>query len=194
MPGRPSGVGALTNAAKRLRAYELYMTGMKKTDIANTLGVTKASVGNWSKKDNWDLRLATLSARVSEQASLISQTSLAAILADMQLRLRQRVAELETLCGPSTHPATRLNAIKAWFTVVKELEALAPPPASTVPASAFIDDLRRDEAQLPVPTDGLLSVVSPPYVLPDDLRPSVPAGRPAVVSGPTNKQPNGDSR
>lgn len=142
-PGRPAGVLALTNAAKRLRAYELYLSGMRKTDIADNLGVTKAAVGNWSRKDNWDLRLQTLTNRVSEQASLISQTSLAAILADMQIRLRARVAELESLCGPATHPSTRLNAIRTWFNVVKELEALAPPKAAEVPASAFIDDLRQ---------------------------------------------------
>jgi predicted transcriptional regulator len=140
--GRPTGVMALTNAAKRLRAYELYMTGMQKTAIAESLGVTKAAVGNWSKKDNWDLRLQGLERRVQEQASLISQSSLAMILADMQLRLRQRVAELEALCGPTTHPATRLQAISTWFRVVKELEALAPPKPAEVPATAFVDDLR----------------------------------------------------
>lgn len=150
MSGRPNGVLALTNAAKRLRAYEMYLTGMKKADIARALDVTKAAVGNWSAKDNWDLRAQVLTKRVTEQAELISQTSLAAILADMQLRLRQRVAELEQLCGPSMHPSVRLNAIKAWFGVVKELEALAPPKQSEVPASAFIDDY-----VTPVPSGGL---------------------------------------
>ena len=140
MSGRPTGVMALTNASKRLRAYELYLTGMKKADIARALDVTKAAVGNWAAKDHWDLRAQVLTRRVTEQAELISQTSLAAILADMQLRLRQRVAELEQLCGPSMHPSVRLNAIKAWFAVVKELEALAPPKVSEAPATAFIDD------------------------------------------------------
>lgn len=140
MSGRPTGVMALTNASKRLRAYELYLTGMKKADIARALDVTKAAVGNWAAKDNWDLRMSTLSRRVEEQATLISQTSLAAILADMQIRLRQRVAELEQLCGPTMHPATRLNAIKTWFSVVKELEALAPPKTHDVPATAFVDN------------------------------------------------------
>lgn len=143
MPGRPAGVMALTNAAKRLRGFEMYMTGMSKTDISEALGLSKAAIGNWSKKDNWDLRLQTLTSRVAEQASLISQTSLATILADMQIRLRQRVAELEVLCGPATHPMTRLQAIKTWFNVVKELEALAPPKPTEVPAEAFVDDLRR---------------------------------------------------
>ena len=117
------------------------MSGMRKSDIADTLGLTKAAITNWSKRDNWDLRLQSLTNRVQEQASLISQTSLAAILADMQIRLRQRVAELEALCSPATHPGVRLNAIKTWFQVVKELEALAPPKVDQVPASAFIDDL-----------------------------------------------------
>src|SRR5258708_6409872 len=167
MAGRPTGVLALTNADKRLRAYELYMTGMRKTDIAEAMGVTKAAVGNWARKDNWDLRLQTLDRRVREQAETISQTSLAAILADMQLRLRQRVAELETLCGPSTHPSTRLQAISTWFRVVKELEALAPPKQSEIPASAFLDDLRRTDqpGTLPVPESGVV----PPGGVPDGL-------------------------
>lgn len=144
-PGRPGGVQGLANAAKRLRAFEMYMSGMRKTNIADVLGVTKAAVGNWSKADNWDLRLQSLTSRVAEQASLISQTSLATILADMQLRLRQRVAELESLCGPSMQPNTRLAAIQTWFRITKELETLAPPKALEVPASAFIDDLRQSD-------------------------------------------------
>jgi predicted transcriptional regulator len=130
----------MDNAVKRHRAYELYLAGHKKSQIADSLGVTKAAVGNWSKKDNWDLRISTLASRVQEQATLISQTSLAEILADMQLRLRQRVAELEMLCSPAMAPAVRLNAIKTWFGVVKDLEALAP-PTTDVPMVAYISDL-----------------------------------------------------
>jgi predicted transcriptional regulator len=130
----------MENAVKRHRAYELYMTGHKKSQIADTLGVTRAAVGNWSKKDNWDLRISTLASRVQEQATLISQTSLSEILADMQVRLRTRVAELESLCAPNVAPATRLNAIKTWFSVVKELESLAP-PADVTPMVAYISDL-----------------------------------------------------
>lgn len=160
MAGRPTGVMALTNASKRLRAYELYLSGMKKADIARALDVTKAAVGNWAAKDNWDLRMSTLARRVEDQATLISQTSLAAILADMQIRLRQRVAELEQLCGPTMHPATRLNAIKTWFSVVKELEALAPPKTTEIPTHAFVDNYTDptpggpDSGAEPSPTSG----------------------------------------
>lgn len=146
-PGRPSGVMALAGAAKRLRGFEMYMSGIRKSDIAKNLGVTPAAVGNWSKADNWDLRLQSLKSRVKDQAELISQTSLAAILADMQIRLRQRVAELESLCGPAVHPTTRLAAIRTWFQVTKELEQLAPPKATDIPASAFIDDLTAHSGQ-----------------------------------------------
>jgi len=143
---RPTGVGALTNAAKRYRAYELYIAGHKKNAIAESLGVTKAAVGNWAKKDNWDLRLSSLAARVTETASLISQTSIAEILASMQLRLQTRVAELEGLCQPVQPPAIRLAAIKAWFAVVKELEAFAPPKQEPL-GPAFIDDLTVHEQE-----------------------------------------------
>jgi hypothetical protein len=37
-------------------------------------------------------------------------------------------------------PAVRLNAIKTWFGVVKDLEALAP-PTTDVPMVAYISDL-----------------------------------------------------
>jgi predicted transcriptional regulator len=144
MAGRPTGVGALTNAAKRLRAYELYLAGHRKSQIADSLGVTKAAVGNWATKDQWDARMTSLNSRVAEQATLISQTSLAEILADMQIRLRARVAELESLCSPITAPAVRLNAIKTWFSVVKELETLTP-KASEAPKLAYINDLAEKE-------------------------------------------------
>lgn len=140
MPGRPTGLGALTNAAKRLRAYELYLAGQRKAAIADAMGVTRAAVGNWATKDQWDARMASLATRVSEQATLISQTSLAEILADMQIRLRTRVAELESLCSPVTAPGVRLSAIKTWFAVVKELESLTP-KESDAPKLAFIHDL-----------------------------------------------------
>ena len=145
MPGRPVGIGALTNAAKRLRAYELYIAGQKKSSIADSLGVTKAAVGNWASKDKWDERISSLASRATEQATLISQTSLAEILADMQMRLRARVAELESLCSPVTQPSVRLNAIKTWFQVVKELEMLTP-KESAAPKLAYINDLRVEEA------------------------------------------------
>lgn len=140
---RPSGMLALTNAAKRLRAYELYLSGHRKSAIADNLGVTRGAVGNWATKDQWDARLTALASRVQEQATLISQTSLAEILADMQIRLRARVAELEALCSPITSPAVRLNAIKTWFSVVKELESLTP-KESEAPKLAYINDLAGD--------------------------------------------------
>lgn len=154
-PGRPTGIGALTNAAKRLRAYELYMQGMKKAAIAETLGLSKPAISNWARKDRWDMRLQTLKERVEEQATLISQTSLAAILADMQMRLRVRLAELETLCGPANpQPSARIQAIRTWFQIVKELEALAPPKSEEIPIAAFTDDLQAANQLNPIPTGG----------------------------------------
>lgn len=140
MAGKPTGLGALTNAAKRLRAFELYLGGQRKAAIADAMGVTRAAVGNWATKDQWDARSISLASRAIEQATLISQTSLAEILADMQIRLRTRVAELESLCSPTTAPAVRLNAIKTWFAVVKELESLSP-KESSAPKLAYINDL-----------------------------------------------------
>lgn len=111
--GRPNGDG---NRLKRLRAFELYASGHKKSEIANTLGVTKASVSQWSRKDTWNDRLALIANRAAEASDHVLGETIADVATRIRQKYDQRLRELDQICtSPLTPANSKISAIKAWF-------------------------------------------------------------------------------
>jgi predicted transcriptional regulator len=134
--GRPSGN---QNLVARAKAFEMYASGFKKSAIAEAVGVTKAAVSNWSKRDRWEERLGAAIQTAERSAAFATQDALAATLAELQARLGQRLVELNLLCGPSQEPRVRLQAIAQWIKLAKELEGKVTKPA-TPGTLSLIDD------------------------------------------------------
>lgn len=137
--GRPNGDG---NRLKRLRAFELYSTGHKKAEIARTIGTTKATVSHWSKRDDWNGRLAQIVSRAAEAADL----TLGETVADIAVRIRnkydQRLRELDGICtSPLTPPQAKISAIKAWFELGKTVQPDAFKPLTDPRNLELIQDL-----------------------------------------------------
>jgi hypothetical protein len=121
----------------------MYASGFKKSAIAEAVGVTKAAVSNWSKRDRWEERLGAAVQTAERAAQYATQDALAATLAELQARLGQRLVELNLLCGPSQEPRVRLQAIAQWIKLAKELEGKVVKPA-TPGTLSLIDDYAVD--------------------------------------------------
>lgn len=98
-----------------MRAYEMFVAGMKRTDIARELGVTRMTISNWARSDSWVGRLEGIVAGANDAANLASSDIIAGALARLKTRMNQRVTELEGLCSPAQHPTVRLRAIQLWL-------------------------------------------------------------------------------
>lgn len=103
------------NLAKRARAYEMFVAGIRKAEIARELGVTRATVGNWCLKDRWTARMDAIAVGADQAADWASKDAVAATMYRLKSRLPQRVNELEQMCSPGNHPSVRLRAIQAWI-------------------------------------------------------------------------------
>lgn len=130
--------GRQADAVKRLRAYELYLEGMKKIEIARDLETTKQVINHWSKVDRWDDRIKM----ASQAADMITDNALANTLADLRRKMVRRVAELEVLCG-EPDPRVRLAAIQAWLKLagIEKLNNL-PPSANRPVGLELLDDTK----------------------------------------------------
>ena len=132
--------------ARRLKAFEMYSSGLKKKEIARELGVTPPAIGNWSKRDRWDERLAQLVSRADEAINSAGVNKVAGALAYLHDQVATRVKELEVLCGVTQAPATRLQAIKLWLTLAGVNRALPNPVDPTTPKSLeLIEDILHPE-------------------------------------------------
>jgi hypothetical protein len=128
----------------------MYASGFKKAAIAETVGVTRAAISNWSKRDRWDERLGAAVQTAERAAQFATQDALAATLAELQARLGQRLVELNLLCGPSQDPRVRLQAIAQWIRLAKDLEGKVVKP--TTPGTlSLIDDYATSPTQEPSP-------------------------------------------
>ena len=146
--GRPRGDG---NRLKRLRAFELYCGGNKKSEIANTLGVTKASVTAWSKKDLWNDRLAQIANRAGEAADHVIGETVADVAIRIRAKYEQRLRELDGICTSSlTPPQARISAIKAWFEIGNKVQIDPTKPLSDPRNLTMIQDLLEDTPATPV--------------------------------------------
>ena len=141
--GRPPG---RSNLARRLRAYEMFFAGMNKAEIARELGVTRASVNQWSKKDKWDAKLNHVVARAEESLDNADINRVANIIAKLRARMHRRIDELESLCMPNQHPATRIKAIQLWLKLAGIEQAIPNPTEPSGQSSlTLIQDLIAEE-------------------------------------------------
>lgn len=135
----------------------MYSSGLKKKEIARELGVTPPAIGNWSKRDRWDERLAQLVSRADEAINSAGVNKVAGALAYLHDQVATRVKELEALCGGSQSATTRLAAIKLWLTLAGVNRALPNPTDPTTPKSLeLIEDILHE-----LPTSDKLSGRSP---------------------------------
>lgn len=142
--GRPAGP---KDYNRRLKAFELYASGIKKSDIAQELGVTRPCIGTWAKNDRWDERIAGIVSRAEEAVNHVVGNEVADTLAKLRTQMAQRVRELEQLCQPSNKPTTRLQAIKYWLELAGIRRAMPNPADPTTPKSLelFNDLLEKED-------------------------------------------------
>ena len=153
---RPTGPLDVT---RRLRAYEMFAAGMRKSEIARELGVTKASVGHWSKKDKWEEKINNTIAQAEEAVNHVLGNEIAHALSKLRSRLTARLASLEFLCQ-SNHESTRLKAIEMWFRLAGIKQVIVNPiePAKGNRNIELIQDLIHE----PIPSE---DDIIPPLVV-----------------------------
>ena len=136
---RPRGPSDIT---RRLRAYECYAAGMRKSEIAREIGVTKAAVGNWCKRDQWDVKINNTIASAEEAVNHVLGNEIGQALVGLRKRLTARLAALELLCQ-SNNEFTRLKAIEMWFKLagIKQLMPNPVEPAKGARNLELIQDL-----------------------------------------------------
>jgi transposase-like protein len=129
-----------------MRAYEMFATGARKTEIARECGVTKTTVTNWSRDDRWEQRLADVVSQANAAADHAVGEELAQALAQLKRQARKRIMELELLCGPSAKPETRIRAIQLWLKLAGLDRAIPTPTDPASPRSLeLIEDLLTPE-------------------------------------------------
>ena len=153
---RPKGPLDIT---RRLRAYECYGAGMRKSEIAREVGVTKAAVGNWCKKDRWDDKLNNTIAAAEDAVNHVLGNEIAQALAGLRKRLGARLASLELLCQ-AKNEFTRMKAIELWFKLagIKQLVPNPIEPAKGARNLELIQDLIDEPILLESP------ILPPPLV------------------------------
>lgn len=128
-----------------MRAYEMFATGARRSEIAREMGVTKATITNWSREDKWETRLADVVTLANAAAEYAVGEELAQALAKLKRGVARRVVELELLCGPSARPETRIKAILAWLKLAGADRAIPNPVDPTSPKNLeLIADLVKD--------------------------------------------------
>ena len=144
--------GRKPDFARRLRAYEMFCSGVQTSGIARELGVARQTVQYWQKEDRWRERQYAQSLNAEHAANLVGENAMADIIVAMRSKMRQRLEELERLCRDE-NPGVRLQAIKAWFKLAGVDRALPNPAHPTTPLGLeLIDDLREadnDRARVP---------------------------------------------
>ena len=115
------------NLSTRLKAYELFAAGVKKSDIAREFGTTRATITRWSKVDRWSDRMLDVVRNAASAADLIVGDQVGAILVHLRTKLARRVEQLEALCSSAEKPATRLQAIALWFKLAGITQAIPDP-------------------------------------------------------------------
>ena len=129
-----------------MKAYELYAAGVKKSDIAREMGVTRQCVNRWSKADAWEDRLAGITKKAQEAADMALGDQVAAVVVTLQSKLARRIEQLEYLCSAAEKPATRLQAIQLWFRLAGIKQAIPnPTKPDDAPSLELIQDLIDEE-------------------------------------------------
>lgn len=127
----------------------MYASGIKKSDIANELGVTRPAIGNWARKDRWDEKLLGIVARAEEALNNKTGDQVAATLNKLRSQMASRIVELESLCLPGNNPGTRLQAIKLWMELAGIKRAMPNPTDPTTPKSLqLIEDLLHPDPEV----------------------------------------------
>jgi len=137
-----------SNLASRAKAYEMYAAGVPKASIARELGLTKAAITHWSKKDGWDQRLSAAVRSAESAIDLALGDQIGMVLAHLRGKLQTRIRELEGLCSAAERPQTRLSAIKLWFDLAN-VKQVVPDPTKlgTSRSIELIQDLLEEVPQ-----------------------------------------------
>jgi hypothetical protein len=136
---------------KHETAFELYQEpdaeGRKRSNatIAAMLGVSSSAVANWRKRDEWDNKLA---AGVDIEVAAADSTN-KAIKKALRDGLLRHILSLNNIIANAKNSTDKLNAIKAFVHVAKELEVLTPDTGAEelVQAPTFKDDIPHGPAE-----------------------------------------------
>jgi hypothetical protein len=132
-------------SAKRERAFSLYAEpdalGKRRTNtaIAQMVGASPSAIAYWKTKDTWDARLlATIDEELADAELTNRQIKKA-----LRDGLHRHINTLSQIIADAKLPADRINAIKAFVHVAKELDCLVPDTGAADLASPpqFKDDI-----------------------------------------------------
>jgi hypothetical protein len=136
---------------KHETAFELYQEpdaeGRKRSNatIAAMLGVSSSAVANWRKRDEWDNKIA---AGVDIEVEAADSTN-KAIKKALRDGLHRHILSLNNIIANAKSSTDKLNAIKAFVHIAKELEVLTPDTGAEelVQAPVFKDDIPHGPAE-----------------------------------------------
>ena len=142
------------NLQGRLRAFEMFAAGMRKAEIARELGVTRACINDWRKKDLWAERLDSTVKNAQEAVDHALGNEIAEVIATLRGRLKLRIAQLEKLCD-SPKDETKLRAIQAWLQLAGIKQGIPSPvePARGSRNLHLIQDLLPGEKHVAIEED-----------------------------------------
>jgi hypothetical protein len=159
----------LYQKSKRVRAFALYQEpdalGKRRSmaAIAQMIGASASAVAYWKRTDEWDNKLL---ASLEDQLADADKTNLE-IKKTLRDGLNRHILTLSRLIADTKLPADKINAIKAFVHVCKELEVLKPDTGiqgELTPPVQFKDDVPhgQPEAADPGPPGEDPSVGEPP--------------------------------
>jgi hypothetical protein len=136
---------------KHETAFELYQEpdaeGRKRSNatIAAMLGVSSSAVANWRKRDEWDNKIL---AGVDIEVEAADSTN-KAIKKALRDGLHRHILSLNNIIANAKNSTDKLNAIKAFVHIAKELEVLTPDTGAEelVQAPVFKDDIPHGPAE-----------------------------------------------
>lgn len=136
----------LYQSSKRAKAFLLYQEpdalGKRRScaAIANMLGSSASAVAYWKRTDEWDHKML---ASIEEQLADADKTTLD-IKKTLREGLNRHIKTLNNVIANAKDHKLKIDAIKAFVHIAKELEVLKPDTGTTgelTPPPSFKDDI-----------------------------------------------------
>jgi len=141
---------------KHEKAFDLYAQGdangqrLSNAALAQLVGVSASAIAYWKRRDDWSGKLlASIDQELADaSAADLTNKNIRKLLRES---LFNHIKALNTLIAFTKAPADKINAIKAFVHVAKELNCLDPEagPGTNEQPPRFEDDLPHEPAQPP---------------------------------------------
>jgi predicted transcriptional regulator len=122
--------------ARKLKGYNLFLRGLSKREIADTLGVSPALVTKWSKRESWETRRRDVSFKAEDILDQAVSTEIADTLAYMRTKISERLFELDMACKKGS-----VTAIIAWLNRAGLSPKGEPPEDKSPKTLGVVDDV-----------------------------------------------------